>query len=72
MERFKDEMAHKEYDRIILDKFSNSLKQKGRICDAGCGPSGHIGKYLGLQRLTIASLKCEYMLYTFIPSVLQN
>ena len=43
---FKDELAEKEYDRSLLDKFSNSVGLNGIICDAGCGPSGHIGKYL--------------------------
>ncbi len=43
---FKDEMEEKEYDRIILDKFSKSFNTNSKICDAGCGPSGHIGKYL--------------------------
>ena len=43
---FKDEMDQKPYDRQILDQFSKSIKPEGDICDAGCGPSGHIGKYL--------------------------
>ncbi len=43
---FKDEINQKEYDRRILDKFSDLLNKKSLICDAGCGPSGHIGKYL--------------------------
>ncbi len=45
-DNFKDEMSQKEYDRFILDKYSKLLKKEGLICDAGCGPSGHIGKYL--------------------------
>lgn len=43
---FKDEMSQKAYDRNLLDKFSNLLPKDSLICDAGCGPSGHIGKYL--------------------------
>jgi len=45
-ECFKDEMQQKEYDRFILDRISNLTGQNSLICDAGCGPSGHIGKYL--------------------------
>ncbi|HEV8515885.1 MAG TPA: class I SAM-dependent methyltransferase, partial [Cyclobacteriaceae bacterium] len=43
---FKNEISQKEYDRLLLDKFSNMLPVNSLICDAGCGPSGHIGKYL--------------------------
>lgn len=45
-EHFKDEIIQKEYDRLILDEFSDLIKVNSMICDAGCGPSGHIGKYL--------------------------
>lgn len=45
-EHFKDEIIQKEYDRLLLDRFSSSLAKNSLICDAGCGPSGHIGKYL--------------------------
>jgi SAM-dependent methyltransferase len=43
---FKNEVQQKEYDRLILDRFSDILSTGALICDAGCGPSGHIGKYL--------------------------
>src|SRR5665647_3021496 len=45
-ENFKNEMAEKEFDRLFLDNFSNLLPEHSLICDAGCGPSGHVGKYL--------------------------
>jgi SAM-dependent methyltransferase len=45
-ESFKDELDQKEYDREILDKFSEMLGQPAAVCDAGCGPSGQYGKYL--------------------------
>jgi 2-polyprenyl-3-methyl-5-hydroxy-6-metoxy-1,4-benzoquinol methylase len=45
-DNFKNEMNQKEYDRFILDKYSELLNKEGLICDVGCGPSGHIGKYL--------------------------
>lgn len=43
---FKHEILQKEYDRLLLDEFSGLLDDNSIICDAGCGPSGHIGKYL--------------------------
>jgi len=43
---FRNEIAQKEYDRMLLDRFSEMLKTDSLLCDAGCGPSGHIGKYL--------------------------
>ena len=43
---FRNEIEEKEYDRNILNRFSDALPQDALICDAGCGPSGHIGKYL--------------------------
>jgi SAM-dependent methyltransferase len=45
-EHFRNEMEQKAYDRLILDRFSDMLGRQASICDAGCGPSGHISKYL--------------------------
>jgi ubiquinone/menaquinone biosynthesis C-methylase UbiE len=45
-DHFKDEVSQKEYDRLLLDRFSDSLSGSSLICDAGCGPSAHIGRYL--------------------------
>jgi SAM-dependent methyltransferase len=45
-ELFHDEMKEKEYDRELLDRFARGLGSDSLVCDAGCGPSGHIGRYL--------------------------
>ena len=45
-ELFHNEMNEKEYDRQLLDSFAARLNKDSLICDAGCGPSGHIGRYL--------------------------
>lgn len=45
-DNFKNELVQKTYDRLLLDSFSNILQDKSLVCDAGCGPSGHMGKYL--------------------------
>lgn len=44
--QFKDELLEKEYDRNLLDEFTSNLNQDSIILDAGCGPSGHTGRYL--------------------------
>ncbi len=43
---FHNEMNEKEYDRKLLDSFAARFNKDSLICDAGCGPSAHIGKYL--------------------------
>jgi len=43
---FHNEMNEKEYDRTLLDSFAARFNNNSLICDAGCGPSGHIGRYL--------------------------
>jgi ubiquinone/menaquinone biosynthesis C-methylase UbiE len=43
---FHNEMNEKEYDRKLLDDFALRFTKDSLICDAGCGPSAHIGRYL--------------------------
>lgn len=43
---FYNEMNEKEYDRKLLDSFAARFTNDSLICDAGCGPSAHIGRYL--------------------------
>jgi 2-polyprenyl-3-methyl-5-hydroxy-6-metoxy-1,4-benzoquinol methylase len=43
---FHNELNEKAYDRELLDSFAAKFTPSSRICDAGCGPSGHIGRYL--------------------------
>jgi len=43
---FHNEMNEKEYDRNLLDSFADRFSDNSLICDAGCGPSGQIGRYL--------------------------
>jgi ubiquinone/menaquinone biosynthesis C-methylase UbiE len=43
---FCNEMKQKEYDRLLLDRFAELFDKGSIICDMGCGPSGHIGRYL--------------------------
>ena len=43
---FFDELDKKGFDKNYLDEFSKHFKSNSIICDAGCGPCGHIEKYL--------------------------
>jgi SAM-dependent methyltransferase len=43
---FHDELIEKEYDRKLLDAFASNFNRDSLVCDAGCGPSGQIGRYV--------------------------
>jgi len=70
---FKNEIEQKEYDRLLLDKFSEMLINNSTICDAGCGPSGHIGKYLSEKGHKITGIdiseKCIKISKSYNPDI---
>ena len=43
--RIFDELQHKPFDRLLLDRFAASVRGLGLACDMGCGP-GHVARYL--------------------------
>jgi ubiquinone/menaquinone biosynthesis C-methylase UbiE len=43
---FCDELDGHEYDRMVLDRFSDNFTGNAVICDIGCGPSIQYGGYL--------------------------
>ena len=45
VERIFNELDHKPLDRLLLDRFAESIGSSGRTCDVGCGP-GHVTNYL--------------------------
>jgi len=53
--RIYDELAHKPFDRELLDKFGSSVRNKGTACDIGCGP-GHIARYLREQGVEVCGI----------------
>ena len=53
---FGNELSEKEYDRMLLDFFADRLEKGSLICDAGCGPSGHIGRYLTNKGMAIIGI----------------
>jgi SAM-dependent methyltransferase len=44
-EKFFDELDGKPFDREVLDRFAASVKDRGPVCDLGCG-RGQIARYL--------------------------
>lgn len=70
---FHNEMNEKEYDRRLLDSFAGRFKKDSVVCDAGCGPSGHIGRYLfdkGIQVVGVdISDRCVELARQFNPQM---
>ena len=70
-ELFHNEMNEKEYDRRLLDSFAGRFHKNSLICDAGCGPSGHIGRYVfdkGIQVVGVdISEKCVELARRYNP-----
>ncbi|HEX9975571.1 MAG TPA: class I SAM-dependent methyltransferase [bacterium] len=50
---FHNELNEKEYDRKLLDRFADNFTSGSLICDAGCGPSAHISRYLSDKGLNV-------------------
>jgi len=70
---FHNEMNEKEYDRKFLDSFAGRFHKDSLICDAGCGPSGHIGRYVfdkGIQVVGVdISDKCIELARHYNPKM---
>ena len=46
LELYRDELSGKPYDQETLKKFAATLGPNALVCDAGCGPCGHINRVL--------------------------
>jgi ubiquinone/menaquinone biosynthesis C-methylase UbiE len=70
---FKDELAKKEYDRKLLDRYAQYFSMNSKVYDMGCGPSGHIARYLhdkGLHVIGVdISEKCVELASTVNPGM---
>jgi ubiquinone/menaquinone biosynthesis C-methylase UbiE len=55
-ELFSNELNEKEYDRKLLDVFAFKFPKSSLLCDAGCGPSAHIGRYLFEKGLRVVGV----------------
>ena len=43
--RIFHELEHKPFDRELLNRFAAQVRDRGEVCDMGCGP-GHVARYL--------------------------
>ena len=70
---FHNEMNEKEYDRKLLDSFATRFNKDSLICDAGCGPSAHIGRYLFDKGIKIVGMdiseKCIELARNYNPDM---
>jgi SAM-dependent methyltransferase len=53
--RIADELRHKPLERELLDRFAKQTKDRGDVCDMGCGP-GHVARYLRDARASVFGL----------------
>jgi len=70
---FHDELRYKDYDRRLLDFFLERLNAGAKVCDAGCGPSGHIGRYLANNGMVVTGIdisdRCIELASKFNPDM---
>lgn len=53
--RIYHELEHKPLDREWLDRFARQTRERGPVCEVGCGP-GHVARYLHERGVDIAGL----------------
>lgn len=72
-ELFHAELNEKNYDRKFLDIFSRNFHDRSLVCDAGCGPSGHIGRYIFDKNIPVVGVdiadRCVDMARCFNPGI---
>lgn len=52
---FRDELAHKPFDRKMLDWLAERVGALGLICDMGCGP-GQVARYLSERGAAVCGI----------------
>jgi ubiquinone/menaquinone biosynthesis C-methylase UbiE len=53
--RIYDELRSKPLDRKLLDRFAESVRKAGVVCDLGCGP-GQIARYLHERGVAVCGM----------------
>ena len=56
LELFRDELQGKPFDRQILASFAKKLASGAVVCDAGCGPCGHVTRLLADAGLDVVGV----------------
>src|SRR3989442_9424392 len=54
-EEFFDELDRKPFDRDLLDRYADTVRGRGQVCDLGCGP-GHVARYLHARGVDVLGL----------------
>jgi SAM-dependent methyltransferase len=54
-EKFFNELERKPFDRDLLDRFADTVRGRGKVCDVGCGP-GHVARYLHARGVEVLGL----------------
>jgi SAM-dependent methyltransferase len=44
-DHYANELEHKPFDRDLLTRFAEEIRNSGEVCEMGCGP-GHVARYL--------------------------
>ncbi len=57
--RFANELVHKPFDRMWLDRFAASLQSDARVLEVGCG-DGHVGAYLAARGARVEGLDLSF------------
>lgn len=55
-ELFRDELIGKAFDRALLDEFAAEFEAGSLVLDAGCGPSGHIGRHVADRNIRVVGV----------------
>lgn len=53
---FAGELDGKPFDRDLLSRFAGEVAGRGRVWDVGCGPAGHIARYLADDGCDVAGV----------------
>ncbi len=55
-ELFFDELDKKNFDKNFLDDFLKHFNSNSMICDAGCGPCGHVADYINKKGIKVIGI----------------
>ena len=73
LDLFRNELEEKPYDLALLQEFGARLGKGTSVCDIGCGPCGHVTRFLSDQRLQVRGIdlspKCIELAHREQPSL---